>query len=56
VSEDSLFERVTAAARERQLSQNTLTAYRRTWLKLLAWPAAEGSLSKPCQRTGAGVL
>jgi hypothetical protein len=22
-------------------SQNTLTAYRRTWLKLIAWAAAE---------------
>ena len=29
VSEDSLLERVTAAADERLLSQNTLTAYRR---------------------------
>ena len=29
MSEDSLLERVTAAANERQLSQNTLTAYRR---------------------------
>ena len=28
MSEDSLLERVTAAANERQLSQNTLTAYR----------------------------
>jgi hypothetical protein len=36
MSEDSLFERVTAAAEERHLSQNTLTAYRRTWLKLIA--------------------
>jgi hypothetical protein len=33
VSEDSLLERVTPAAEERQLSQNTLTAYLRTWLK-----------------------
>ena len=32
MSEDSLLERVTAAANERQLSQNTLTAYLRTWL------------------------
>ena len=30
------------AAEERHLSQNTLTAYRRTWLKLIAWSAAEG--------------
>jgi site-specific recombinase XerD len=35
-------ERVTTAAEERHLSQNTLTAYRRTWLKLIAWAAAEG--------------
>ncbi|MFZ0710422.1 MAG: hypothetical protein WAM53_10315 [Terrimicrobiaceae bacterium] len=42
MSEDSLLERVTAAAEERQLSQNTLTAYRRTWLKLIAWSATEG--------------
>ena len=35
-------ERVTAFAEERHLSQNTLTAYRRTWLKLIAWSAAEG--------------
>jgi site-specific recombinase XerD len=40
--EDSLLERVTAAAEERHLSQNTLTAYRRTWLKLIAWSVAEG--------------
>ena len=42
MSEDSLLERVTAAAEERHLSQNTLIAYRRTWLKLIAWAAAEG--------------
>jgi len=42
VNEDSLLERVTAAAEERHLSQNTLIAYRRTWLKLIAWAAAEG--------------
>jgi site-specific recombinase XerD len=35
-------ERVTTAAEKRHLSQNTLTAYRRTWLKLIAWAAAEG--------------
>jgi hypothetical protein len=33
MAEDSLLERVTAAAEERQLSDNTLTAYRRTWVK-----------------------
>jgi hypothetical protein len=32
MGEDSLLERVTAAAQGRHLSQNTLTAYRRTWL------------------------
>jgi hypothetical protein len=37
MGEDSLLERVTTAADERHLSQNTLTAYRRTWLKLIAW-------------------
>ena len=42
MSEDSLLERVTAVAEERHLSQNTLTAYRRTWLWLIAWSAAEG--------------
>jgi site-specific recombinase XerD len=42
VREDSLLERVTATANERHLSQNTLTAYRRTWLKLIARSAAEG--------------
>jgi hypothetical protein len=31
MSEDSLGERATAAAEERLLSENTLTAYRRTW-------------------------
>jgi len=36
VSEDSLLERVTAAAEERQLSHNSLIAYRRTWLKIIA--------------------
>ena len=42
MGEDSLLERVTAAAEERQLSQNSLIAYRRTWLKIIAWAAAEG--------------
>jgi hypothetical protein len=42
MSEDSLFERVTAAAEERQLSQNSLLAYRRTWLKIIACAAGEG--------------
>jgi hypothetical protein len=42
VSEDSLLEQVAAAAEERQLSQNSLIVYRRTWLKIIAWAAAEG--------------
>ena len=42
MGKDSLLERVTAAADERHLSQNTLTAYRRTWSKLIAWSAADG--------------
>jgi hypothetical protein len=37
---DSLLERVTAAAEERQLSHNSLIAYRRTWLKIIGWAAA----------------
>jgi hypothetical protein len=37
-----LLERVTAAAEERQFSHNSLIAYRRTWLKIIAWAAAEG--------------
>jgi hypothetical protein len=36
MGEDSLLERVTAAAEERQLSHNSLVAYRRTWLKIIA--------------------
>jgi site-specific recombinase XerD len=42
VGENLLLERVTIAAEERHLSQNTLIAYRRTWLKLIAWLATEG--------------
>jgi site-specific recombinase XerC len=42
MGEDSLLQQVITAAQERHLSQNTLTAYRRTWLKLIAWSAAEG--------------
>jgi hypothetical protein len=54
MSEDSLLERVTAAAEERHLSQNTLTAYRRTWLKLIAWSGAEGLVLEtlPSERAG----
>ena len=57
MSEDSLLERVTAAAEERHLSQNTLTAYRRTWLKLIAWSAAEGLVLRNfASGAGRGVL
>ena len=52
-NEDSLLEPVTAAADERQLSQNTLTAYQRTLLKLITRPP-KASCSKPCHRTGQG--
>ncbi len=54
MGEDSLLERVTAAAEERHLSQNTLTAYRRTWLKLVTWSAAEGLVLQtlPAERAG----
>ena len=42
MDEDSLLEQVITAAQERHLSKNTLTAYRRTWLKIIAWSGAEG--------------
>jgi hypothetical protein len=42
MGEASLLARVTAAAHERYLAQNTLIAYRRTWLRLIAWSAAKG--------------
>jgi hypothetical protein len=52
MGEDSLLERVTAAAEERQLSHNSLIAYRRTWLKIIAWTAAKASSWKPSQQKG----
>ena len=54
MGEDSILERVTAAAEERQLSQNSLIAYRRTWLKIIAWAAAEGLVLEtfPTERVG----
>jgi hypothetical protein len=57
MGEDSLLERVITAAEERHLSQNTLTAYRRTWLKAIAWATAEGLALEtwPSERAG-GVL
>lgn len=54
MSEDSLLERVIAAAEERQLSHNSLLAYRRTWLRIIAWAAAEGLVLEtlPPERVG----
>jgi hypothetical protein len=54
MGEDSLLERVTAAAEERQLSHNSLIAYWRTWLKIIAWAAAEGLVLEtfPAERVG----
>jgi site-specific recombinase XerD len=54
MSEDSLLERVTAAAQERHLSQNTLIAYRRTWLRLITWAAAEGLVLETLPEDRAG--
>lgn len=42
MSEASILERVLAAATERRLAGPTLTAYRRIWMKLVAWTTAEG--------------
>ena len=54
MGEDSLLEQVITAAQERHLSQNTLTAYRRTWLKIIAWSAAErlALQTVPAERVG----
>ncbi len=38
----TVLERVHAAAKERELAGPTLAAYRRTWLKLVAWTTASG--------------
>jgi len=38
----TILERVLAAAKERELAAPTLAAYRRTWLKLVAWTTAAG--------------
>ena len=38
----TVLERVLAAAKERELAAPTLAAYRRTWLKLVAWTTVEG--------------
>jgi len=42
MGEVSILERVLAAAAERRLAGPTLAAYRRTWMKLVAWTTAEG--------------
>jgi hypothetical protein len=57
MGEDSLLERVTAAADERHLLHNTLIAYRRTWLKLIAWSTAEGMVLQtlPAERAGSST-
>jgi hypothetical protein len=49
-----LIERVAAAAEERQFSQNSVLAYRRTWLKILAWAEGEGLVLEtfPVERVG----
>jgi hypothetical protein len=54
MGEEWLLERVTAAAEARQLSHNSLLAYRRTWLKIIAWAAAEGLVLEtfPVERVG----
>jgi site-specific recombinase XerD len=38
----TVLERVLAAAKERELAVPTMAAYRRAWLKLVAWTTAEG--------------
>jgi hypothetical protein len=54
IGEDSLLERVIAAAEERKLAHNSPLAYRRTWLKIIAWAAAEGLVLQtlPSERVG----
>jgi hypothetical protein len=54
IGADSILEGVTAAAEERQLSHNSLIAYWRTWLRIIAWAAAEGLVLKPSHRKGYG--
>lgn len=53
--DDSLRERVAAAPQERHLSENTLTAYRRGWLKLIAWSEAEGLALETLPEERAGI-
>jgi hypothetical protein len=54
LGQDSLLERVITAAEERHLSQNALTAYRHTWLKLIVWLVAEALALEtlPAERAG----
>lgn len=40
-SPELLLQRLILAAEQRQLAQNTLTAYRRTWLRVISWATAE---------------
>lgn len=40
-SPELLLQRLHSAAEQRLLAQNTLTAYRRTWLKVIAWATAD---------------
>ena len=39
---DQILELVLAAARTKNLADHTLTAYRRTWMKIIAWAGVEG--------------
>jgi hypothetical protein len=55
IRDDSLRERVAAAPQERHLSENTLTAYRRGWLKLIAWSVAEGLALETLPEERAGI-
>jgi hypothetical protein len=54
MEEDSLLERSPRPAEERQLSQNSLIAYRRTWLKIIGWVSAKGLVLEtfPPERIG----
>jgi hypothetical protein len=55
MGEDSVLERVTAAAEERQPSHNSVIAYRRTWLKIIAWAAEGLVLESYARRTKASL-
>ena len=53
--DDSLRERVAAAPQERHLSENTLTAYRRGWLKFDRLSVAEGLALETLPEERAGI-